>query len=84
MIVCDFYRTREDGVELFHIYSDTDNEIQDTNTLRCYFDVIEDSSDITHYVETSKKLKVIEEPEIENGDQELTDEEAIELLKEVF
>lgn len=84
MIVCDFYRTREDGVNLYYIYSDDNREIQDINTLACYIDVIEDSSDIAHYVETSKKLKTIEEPEIENGDQELTDEEAMELLKEVF
>ena len=87
MVISEFYRTREDGVILYRIYSDNKLEIQNIITNELFGDVIDDDANsVDKYIETDQKVKEIKlaEPEIENGDQELTDEEAMELIKEIF
>jgi len=88
MIISEFYRTREDGVNLYRIYSNENFEIQNTITLECYADVIEDSADLLNYIELPNKLykkdKPVLEEEILDGDKELSEEEVAIMLEEVF
>lgn len=87
MIISEFYRTREDDVKLYRIYSDEGFEIQNTVTLECYADVIEDSADLLNYIELPKrhkKDKPVLEEEILDGDAELSEEEIAAMLEEVF
>ena len=87
MVISEFYRTREDGVVLYRIYSDNELEIQNTITNEIFGDVIDDDANsVNKYIETNQKVKKIKlvEPEIENGDQELTQEEVATMLEEVF
>lgn len=57
MIKKDFYKTREDGVALYHIYSDTDHKIKKVGTEDIYDDVIDveganfEYEEIDEYVE---------------------------------
>lgn len=84
MVISEFYRTREDGVVLYRIYSDNELEIQNTVTNEIFGDVIDDDANsVDKYIETNQKVKKVE-PEIENGDQELTQEEVATMLEEVF
>ena len=91
MIITEFVRTRADSVALYKVYSDKKVYIKNQLTDAIDTLVIDIENNLKNYVETTLKIPVksiveetIEEPEIENGDQELTDEEAMELLKEVF
>jgi hypothetical protein len=88
MIVKEFFEQRLDGVNLYKTYSNEGYFIQKINTTEFYTESIDIEGSIFEYIETGRlinpKEDVLEELEIENGDQELTDEEAMELLKEVF
>jgi hypothetical protein len=91
MIIKDFLETRQDKVSLSIIYSDKNFLVREINSnmiAKNFIDITDNPN--TSYVETTLKIPVkpiVEESiveEIENGDQELTDEEAMELIKEVF
>jgi hypothetical protein len=91
MIIKEFFEQRSDGINLYKTYSDMEFFIQKVGTSEFYAEAIDIEANSFEYVETARSIKlkkaeenIIEEPEIENGDQELTDEEAMELLKEVF
>lgn len=64
MIIREYYLTREDGVRLYHTYSDQHYKIRQIDTDIIYDDAI-DVEDTPHvYIETDE---LIEEPE--NGEQ---------------
>ena len=72
MIITEFYKTRKDGVNLVHIYSDQGVQIRQIDTGILYEDVIDpESNPLNHsYEETNIPIE----------EQELTSEEALEIL----
>lgn len=96
MIIKEFYMQREDGVNLIKTFSDKNFMIQKTGTSEIYNEAIDIESAIFEYVETTEKFEPVsinKEPQeetesteeiIENGDQELTQEEIATMLEEVF
>ena len=56
MVISEFYRIREDGVNLFRIYSDKGFEIKHISTGEIFGDVIETEDACKCYTETSKKV----------------------------
>ena len=91
MIIKDFLETRQDKVSLSIIYSDKNFLVREINSnmiAKNFIDITDNPN--TSYVETTLKIPVkpiVEESiveEIENGEQELTQEEIAAMLEEVF
>lgn len=61
MIVKEFFETREDGVNLYHIYSDTNHYIIQSGTNAVYSDVIDVENAGFEYTESD--IVIGEEPE---------------------
>ena len=61
MIIKEFYETREDGVNLYHIYSDTNHYIIQSGTNAVYADVIDVENAGFEYTESD--IVIGEEPE---------------------
>ena len=66
MIVREFYRTRQDGVNLFRTYSDENKYIRKVGTNEEYSEAIDIESAPYTYIETDKEIEqydeIIEEP----------------------
>lgn len=73
MIVKEFYRTREDGVNLYRTASDAGFKIRKVGTEEIYSEAIDIEGASYTYEETSELIEIIEEPEISE-----------ELLEETF
>lgn len=58
MIKKDFYKTREDGVALYHIYSDTDRKVKKVGTEDIYDDVIDVEGANFEYEETDEYVDI--------------------------
>ena len=61
MIKKEFYRTREDGVDLYKTYSDEDFTIKQDQTGNVYDEAIDVSSSNFTYTETDEKIKHFDE-----------------------
>lgn len=59
MIIRTFYRTREDGVNLYRTYSDANLYIQKVDTDEIYSEAIdvEDIFPFIEYIETDRKIE---------------------------
>jgi hypothetical protein len=91
MIIKEFFRKREDGVNLCRIYSDQGHYIKKLGTSEIYEEVIDVEDAPFKYMETFNRIKTVEttedvQPEvaIENPDQEVTEEEIAKAFAEVF
>ncbi len=56
MVIREFYLTREDGVDLYKIYSDEGFEIQKVGTNELYCEVIDVEDADFEYIETKRKI----------------------------
>ena len=65
MIVKEFYKTREDGVDLYRTYSDEDFYIQKVGTEEVYSEAIDIEGAGYEYVETKEKIEKVEQPAVE-------------------
>jgi hypothetical protein len=63
MIVREFYKTREDGVNLYRTYSDEKFKIQQLPTGYIYDEAIDVEDSPYTYIETNEKIE--EESEVE-------------------
>jgi hypothetical protein len=81
MIVREFYTQREDGVDLFKIYSDKNLKIQKVGTSEVYDVAVDVSTAPWHYIETQAPIL---EDILAEETQELTQEEIATMLEEVF
>lgn len=63
MIVREFYKTREDGVNLYRTYSDEQFKIQQLPTGYIYEEAIDVEDSPYTYIETNEKIE--EESEVE-------------------
>ena len=61
MIVREFYKTREDGVNLYRTYSDTNHYIKQVQTGAIYSEAIDVENAPYTYKETNKEIEVLEE-----------------------
>ena len=61
MIIKEYYRTREDGVNLFRTYSDANLKIQKVGTDEVYDEAIDVQNAPYEYVETDIAIESIEE-----------------------
>jgi cell fate (sporulation/competence/biofilm development) regulator YmcA (YheA/YmcA/DUF963 family) len=61
MIVKEFYKTREDGVNLYRTYSDTNHYIKQVQTDAIYSEAIDVENAPYTYEETSKLIEIEEE-----------------------
>lgn len=61
MIVKEFYKTREDGVNLYRTYSDTNHYIKQVQTGAVYSEAIDVENAPYTYKETDKEIEVLEE-----------------------
>lgn len=61
MIVKEFYKTREDGVNLYRTYSDTNHYIKQVQTGAIYSEAVDVETSKYTYKETSKLIEVEEE-----------------------
>ena len=61
MIVKEFYRTREDGVNLYRTYSDENYKIRQIETGAIYDEAIDVENAGYTYEETEEKIEIIEE-----------------------
>ena len=93
MIIKEFFLKRDDGVNLCRIYSDRKVQIQKIGTSEFYDEAIDIETATFKYLETNIKIKTYEEPVIEENtppvveegdDTELTTDEIVAQLKEVF
>lgn len=64
MIVKEFYRTREDGINLYRTASDAGYYIRKVGTDEIYSEAIDVETAPYTYEETSELIEIIEEPEI--------------------
>ena len=65
MIVKEFYKTREDGINLYRTYSDEQYMIQKVGTEEIYDEAIDVETANFEYVEIDKKIeKKIEEENV--------------------
>lgn len=63
MIKKEFYKTREDGVNLYKTYSDESYKLKKIGTDEIYYEAIDvETSDYT-YEETNEKIEDLEEGE---------------------
>ena len=60
MIIKDFYRTREDGVNLYRTYSDEQKKIMQNETGKKYSSAIDVENAPYTYSETDEPIEVIE------------------------
>lgn len=60
MVVKEFYRVREDGVNLYRNYSDEGYYIQKVGTDEVYAEAIDVETAPYVYVETAEKIKIEE------------------------
>lgn len=67
MIVKEFYRTRNDGVNLYRTFSDADMKIQKVGTDEIYDEAIDVETAPYTYIETEMPIETEEEAEIQNG-----------------
>jgi hypothetical protein len=85
MVISEFYLTREDGVDLYRIYSDSNFELQHRDTLKIFGEIIEDNIEcINDFIETENKVPNEIIQMLEDNEQELTQEEIATMLEEVF
>jgi hypothetical protein len=63
MIIKEYYRTREDGVNLSRTYSDANLKIQKIGTNEIYDEAIDVESAPYEYEETTEPIEIIEELE---------------------
>lgn len=71
MLRKEFFRTREDGINLFRTYSDEDYYIIQLQTRNIYEEAIDvEESDYT-YNETDIKIHNEEEEKVENENEEI-------------
>ena len=70
MIVTEFYKTREDGVDLYRTYSDTDMMIRQISTGILYTEAIDVENSGNEYEETDLPVE----------DEDVPDEEALKIL----
>jgi hypothetical protein len=63
MILKEFYKTREDGVNLYRTYSDNGFMIQKVGTDEVYDEAVDIESAPYTYVETDEKIEDTEEDE---------------------
>lgn len=61
MIVREFYRQREDGVNLYRTYSDENYRIRQIETGAIYDEAIDVENATYTYEETDEKIEIIEE-----------------------
>ena len=61
MLVKEFYREREDGINLYRTYSDENYKIRQTQTGAIYDEAIDVEDSIYTYEETDEKIKTEEE-----------------------
>ena len=61
MIVKEYYRTREDGVNLYRTYSDADMKIRKVGTDEVYDEAIDVEGASFTYEETDIPIEVVEE-----------------------
>lgn len=61
MVVKEFYRTREDGVNLYKSYSNEGYHIQKVGTDEVYTEAIDVETAPYEYVETDQKIEVEED-----------------------
>lgn len=59
MIVREYYSTREDGVKLFRIYSDTNHKIMQKPTMVVYDEAIDVDGAPYEYVETDELIEPV-------------------------
>ena len=64
MIIKEYYRTREDGVNLFRTYSDDNLKIQKVGTDEVYDEAIDVEGAPYEYEETTESIEVVEELEV--------------------
>jgi hypothetical protein len=64
MIVKEFHRTREDGVNLYRTASDAGFKIRKVGTEEIYSEAIDIESASYIYEETSELIEIVEEPEV--------------------
>lgn len=64
MIIKEYYRTREDGVNLYRTYSDANFKIQKIGTNEIYDEAIDIEGAPYEYEETTEPIEVIEELEV--------------------
>ena len=57
MLIREFYRTRDDGVNLYKTYSDSNFYIQQIETGRKYASAIDIESSTYTYIETTEQIK---------------------------
>lgn len=63
MIIKEYYRTREDGVNLSRTYSDANLKIQKIGTNEIYDEAIDVEGAPYEYEETTEPIEIIEELE---------------------
>ena len=61
MLVKEFYRTREDGINLYRTYSDENYKIKQIQTGAIYDEAIDVEDSIYTYEETDEKIETEEE-----------------------
>lgn len=61
MIIKEFYRTREDGIDLYKTYSDENYRIRKVGTNEIYDEAIDVEDSDYEYEETDEKIEIIEE-----------------------
>lgn len=82
MIVIEFYKQREDGINLFRTYSDEGFEIQKMGTNEVYTEAIDVEGAYWDYMETSTKVaqEILDDIQKKN----LTTSELVTMLEEIF
>lgn len=67
MIVKEFYKTREDGINLYRTYSDSNYYIKQIETGYIYSEAIDVETATFTYEETEKEIEIIkDEQEVAN------------------
>lgn len=65
MLVKEFYKTRQDGVNLYRTYSDENFKIRQIPTNEIYDEAIDIEDNNYEYEETDETIEIIEEqPEV--------------------
>lgn len=67
MVIREFYLTREDGINLYRIYSDEGFEIQKVGTNEIYGESIDVEDADFEYIETKRKIPVYNPEESAGG-----------------
>ena len=71
MIKTEFYKTREDGVDLYHTYSDLNVKIQCNETDNIYDEVVNIQNSDHTFIETNYPIVINEEYNPEEAVQAL-------------